>query len=55
VATNTWVEYDVTAAVSGNGTVSFVLATTSSDGLDVRSREYNTIAQRPQLVVTFAP
>lgn len=55
VSTNSWVEYDVTAAVGGNGSISFVLATTSSDGLDLRSREYGTSSQRPQLVVTFAP
>lgn len=55
VSTNSWVEYDVTAAVGGNGSISFVLATTSSDGLDLRSREYGSSSQRPQLVVTFAP
>jgi chitodextrinase len=54
IAINSWVEYDVTAAVSGNGTVSFVLATTSSDGVDLRSRESATASQRPQLVLTVA-
>ena len=55
ISPNTWVEYDVTAAVTGNGSASFVLAATSSDGVDLRSREYGTAAERPQLVVTFAP
>jgi hypothetical protein len=41
--------------VTGNGNVSLVLATTSTDGVDFRAREYKTAAQRPQLVVTFQP
>jgi hypothetical protein len=41
--------------VSGNGNVSLVLATTSTDGADFRSREYRTVSQRPQLIVTFRP
>jgi hypothetical protein len=55
ITSGTWVEYDVTGAVSGNGNVSLVLATTSTDGVDFRSREYRTVSQRPQLVVTFRP
>ena len=50
VSTNTWVEYDVTSFVTSNGTYSFGLAGTSSDGIDFRSREAAT--ERPQLVVT---
>ena len=50
ITSNTWVEYDVTPFVTGNGTYSFTLATTSSDGVDFRSREYAT--QRPELVLT---
>ena len=53
IATATWVEYDVTSLVSGNGTFSFVLATTSRDGVDFYSRNSNQAALRPQLVVTF--
>ena len=49
IAVNTWVEYDVTALVTGNGTVSFVLATSSTDDLQAPSREG---VQRPELVVT---
>jgi hypothetical protein len=37
IATNSWVEYDVTSFVTGNGTYSFGLATTSTDGTDVYS------------------
>jgi hypothetical protein len=50
IASNTWVEYDVTPFVTGNGTYSFNLAMPASDGVDFRSREYAT--NRPQLVVT---
>jgi hypothetical protein len=50
VATNTWVEFDVTAAVTGDGTYSFVLATSSSDGLNFSAREAGETA--PQLVIT---
>jgi myo-inositol-hexaphosphate 3-phosphohydrolase len=52
VPSGTWVEYDVTSLVTGNGPVSFNLAPTSSDGTDVSSREATT--NRPQLVVTAA-
>jgi len=53
IASNTWVEYDVTSFVSGNGTFSFALATTSTDSVDFYSRDSNQIALRPQLVVTY--
>ena len=39
VATGTWIEYDVTPAVTGNGLVGFALIPTSSDGVDLRARE----------------
>ena len=53
VAANSWLEFDVTPFVTGNGTYSFTLAQTTSDGVDIRSREYTTTpADRPQLVVT---
>jgi hypothetical protein len=51
IATNSWVEYDVTAAVTGNGTYSFVLPPTSTDFLGLYSRESS---QSPQLVFTIA-
>lgn len=49
---NTWVEYDVTSRVNGNGLYSFVLATASSDSTSVHSREHAT--GRPELVVSMA-
>ena len=45
-----WVEFDVTAIVTANGTYSFVLATSSSDGLNFSAREAGDSA--PQLVIT---
>ena len=51
IPVNTWVEYDVTAFVTGNGTYSFTLATTSNDGIDFYNREAATL--RPELVVTL--
>ena len=47
---NTWVEYDVTSLVMGNGTYSFVLAGDSSNAVSFSSRQG---IQPPQLVVTF--
>jgi hypothetical protein len=52
VDVNTWVEWDVTAAVGPNQVYSFNLATDANDGTDVASREAS--ANRPQLLVTFA-
>jgi hypothetical protein len=52
VATNTWVDYDVTSLVTGNGAYSVSLHTLSVDGLNFASREAS--ANRPQLVVTTA-
>ncbi len=53
VALNKWLELDVTAAVKGNGTYSFVLIPTSSDSVICNSREATT--NRPELVLTLAP
>jgi chitodextrinase len=50
IATNTWVEFDVTPFVTGSGVVSFRLAGTSSDGVDFYSREAGSL--RPELVIT---
>ena len=49
IATNTWVEYDVSAAITGNGTYSLALVGTSTDGVDYASRQGSA---PPQLVVT---
>jgi hypothetical protein len=51
ISTNTWVEYNVTSLVQGNGTFSFVLAADSTDGITFSSRQ---ASQPPQLVITFS-
>jgi chitodextrinase len=50
ISTGTWVEYDVTSLMTGNGTWSFVLAGVSSDGVDFHSKE---ATNDPQLVITM--
>jgi fibronectin type 3 domain-containing protein len=51
IPADTWVEYDVTPFVTGNGTYSFNLVTTASDGVNFHSREEATL--RPELVLTL--
>jgi hypothetical protein len=51
INTNSWVEYDVTSLMTGNGTFSFVLAGDSNDAVAFSAREG---IQPPQLVVTFS-
>ena len=48
VGAGTWVEYDVTSIVTGNGDYSFALATDSTDATDFDSRE---TANAPRLVL----
>jgi hypothetical protein len=43
--TNSWVEYDVTAALTGNGTYTFALVADSNDGVTFSSREGSAPAQ----------
>ena len=50
IATSSWVEYNVTSLVSGDGTFSFVLAADSGDGVRFSSREGR---HPPELVVTL--
>jgi hypothetical protein len=50
VATGTWLEYDVTPFLTGNGNVCFGLIPQSSDGVDFSSKEG---ANPPQLVITI--
>ena len=50
VSTNTWVEYNVTSLVQGNGIFSFVLAADSNDAVTFSSREGS---RPPELVVAF--
>lgn len=48
--TNTWLEYNVSGLVTGNGTFTLVLVADSSDGITFSSREGS---QPPELVVTL--
>lgn len=50
IATESWVEYNVTSAVQGNGTLSFVLVADSGDAIGFSSREG---IHSPELAVTF--
>ncbi|MGH8992732.1 MAG: DUF7594 domain-containing protein [Acidimicrobiia bacterium] len=50
VSSGSWVEWNVTSAVTGNGTYSFNLVGDSSDGTDLASKEAGST--RPQLVVS---
>ncbi|HLO27501.1 MAG TPA: DNRLRE domain-containing protein [Anaerolineales bacterium] len=50
LATNTWVEYDVTPSITGNGTYTLALIADSTDGAQFSSREG---ASPAQLVVTY--
>jgi len=53
VAASTWTEWDVTAAVQGNGTVNLAVMPRGTDGTVFYSRNTNSsAAYRPQLVVT---
>jgi len=49
ISAGTWVEYDVTSLVTGNGTFSFVLAADSNDAVHFSSRQGS---QPPELVIT---
>jgi glucose/arabinose dehydrogenase len=51
IAANTWLEYNLTGAgITGNGTYAFVVATSSSDGTDLYSRQATSFP--PELIVT---
>jgi len=50
IAASSWVEYDVTVLVNGNGTYTFALVADSSDGVVFSAREGST---PPQLVLTL--
>jgi hypothetical protein len=49
IATSTWVEYDVTVLLNGDGTYTFALIGDSTDGVTFSSREGSA---PPQLVIT---
>ena len=51
IPANTWLEYDVTGAgITGDGTYGFVVATSSTDGTELDSREATSF--QPELIVT---
>ncbi len=52
VSSGSFVELDVTQAVSGNGEVDLALVASSSDGMDAASRETLEVDRRPTLIVT---
>jgi hypothetical protein len=52
VTEDQFIEYDVTSAVSGNGTFSFGFFPDTTDGMDFNSKEAG-ISVRPQLVLTL--
>jgi hypothetical protein len=52
IETNSWMEYDVTSLVSGNGTYTFALVADSTDGVVFSSREGSAA---PELVVRREP
>ncbi len=51
VADDTWAEYDVTDAVTGNGTYSFAVQNSSTNSLYLRSRE--GASNPPELVIDY--
>ncbi len=53
IPVETWVEYDVTPLVAGNGEVSLVLVGDSTDGANFASKEYNDPSKRAMLEVTY--
>ncbi|HYO55632.1 DUF7594 domain-containing protein [Archangium sp.] len=55
ITSSTWVEYDVSSAVRGNGQVDFALVGTSGNGTDFASREHSLPDLRPRLVLTVEP
>lgn len=54
LAVGSWVEYDVSAIVKGNGDFNFAVIPVSTDGTDFASREHGQASLRPQLVLTVA-
>jgi hypothetical protein len=51
ISAGTWVEYDVKPFIVGDGTYSFMLGTSSSDGVNMYSREASSLG--PSLIVSF--
>ena len=55
VGLNTWAQFNVLPIVTGDGTFSMRISSTSADGVAFVSREGTTSTRRPQLVVTTSP
>ena len=47
--TGTWLKFDITSAITGNGTFSFAISGGSSDAIDYASREST---KEPVLILT---
>lgn len=52
VSVNTWYEVDLTSLVTGGGTYSIRIASTSANGVDYSTKE-GAVGSAPQLVVTL--
>ncbi|MBV9790077.1 MAG: phytase, partial [Chloroflexi bacterium] len=50
VAANTWLEYDLTSLITGDGTYNLLLALDNPDGINLSAREGSAV---PQLVLTL--
>jgi uncharacterized repeat protein (TIGR01451 family) len=54
LAASAWSEWNVAPLLTGNGTYSFLLSTSSTDEIDFASRENTNSSLRPQLLITYA-
>ncbi|WP_257453335.1 CBM96 family carbohydrate-binding protein [Archangium lipolyticum] len=54
ISSGSWVEYNVTSAVRGNGQLGFTLVGTSNDAVSFASSENSREDRRPQLILTVA-
>ncbi len=55
VGRNVDFDMNVTAGVTGEGSVNFLMRQPTGDGLYFYSKEFATVAQRPKLIVTTSP
>jgi hypothetical protein len=53
VPVGTYVEFDVTPMVKGDGTYHFALIPNSTDEMDLASHQEATVRQRPTLALTL--
>ncbi len=54
IAQGEWIEWDVTSLIAADGSYSFQLANTSTDGVAFRSREFSNVPLRPELVLAVS-